>query len=223
MIQEEIKDQQKKMEGKSFQEKFQYFWYYYKVHVFAVFFTILVIVLFANAIMKDSKEPSIYVALINSALTAEADTPLLEEYVTLRGIDQEAHPAKLDYTLQMDQSLVNDLSLASSQKYMSMLTSGKTDVIFCDKWIVDEYAALDAYENLEDYLSAEDFAQIKDRLYYCEVPQKGRIPVAFYAEGIEKILTEPLYGKKEIPLISICRTSRRKDTAADFIHYLLNE
>ena len=87
MIQEEIKDQQKKMEGKSFQEKFQYFWYYYKVHVFAVLFTILVIVLFANAIMKDSKEPSIYVALINSALTAEADTPLLEEYVTLRGIE----------------------------------------------------------------------------------------------------------------------------------------
>lgn len=223
MIQDEIKEQQKKLKDKSFKEKFQYFWHYYKIHVFAILFAIFTIGLFTSAAIKESREPSIYVTLINSSLTSEADTTLLKDYVKSRQIDTDAHPAKLDFTLQMDASLTNKVSLASSQKYMSMLSTGKTDVILCDQWIIDEYAALDAYENLETCLAPEDFAQIKDRLYYCEVNEKGKIPVAFYANDVEQVLSASLYGEKNPPLIAIGRTSKRKDTAADFIHYLISE
>ena len=221
MIRDEVKEQQKKLEGKTFNEKLQYFWYYYKVHAFAVLFTIIALSLFISAVLKDSKEPSIYVALINSNLASEQDTTLLSDYVSSRNIDTEEHPAKMDFTMHMSADSVDDASMASSQKYMSMLSTGKADVILCDKWIIDEYAILDAYENLETYLKPEDYEKIKDNLYYREVNEKGKIPVAFYATDVDKILTDSLYGKKDCPLIAICRTSKRKETAADFIHYLL--
>lgn len=223
MIQDEIKAQQDKLKDKSFSEKMEYFWYYYKIHVFVVLFIIISLSIFISAAIKDSKEPSIYVTLINSNLGSEADTTLLSDYVSARNIDTKEHPAKMDFTLQMSSTQADDASMASSQKYMSMLTSGKMDVILCDQWIIDEYAILDAYENLETYLSPEDFEKVKDNLYYCEVNEKGKIPVAFYATDVDKILTDSLYGKKETPLIAICRTSKRKDAAVDFIHYLLNE
>ena len=223
MIRDEVKEQQKKLEGKTFEEKFQYFWYYYKIHVFAILFAIISLSLFISAAIKDSKEPSIYVALINSNLASEQDTTLLSDYVTSRNIDIEVHPAKIDFTMHMSATTADDASMASSQKYMSMLNTGKADLILCDKWIIDEYAILDAYENLETYLAPEDYAKIKDQLYYCEVNGKGKIPVAFYASNVDKVLTDSLYGKKECPLIAICRTSKRKETAADFIKFLLEK
>lgn len=222
MIRDEVKEQQKKLENKSPKEKFQYFWYYYKVHVFFVLFAIVSISLFVSAAIKDSKEPSIYVALINSGLSSEDDTTLITEYVTSRNIDIDKHPAKIDFTLHMSPNSADNASMASSQKYMSMLSTGKADIILCDKWIIDEYAILDAYENLESYLAPEDLEKIKDDLYCCEVNGKGKIPVAFYANNVEKVLTDSLYENKECPLIAICRTSTRKETAADFIHYLLD-
>ena len=221
MIRDEIKEQQKKLEGKSSKEKLQYFWYYYKIHVFVILFTILSLSLFISAVIKESKEPSIYITLINSNLSSEQDTTLLSDYIKSRNIDATKNPAKMDFTMHMSSSSADDASMASSQKYMSMLSTGKADVIFCDKWIIDEYAVLDAYENLETYLAPEDYDKIKDNLYYCDVNGKGRIPVAFYASNVDKILTDSLYGKKECPLIAICRTSKRKETAADFIKYLL--
>ena len=222
MIRDEVKEQHKKLEKKSFKEKLQYFWYYYKVHVFVVLFSILSISLFITAAIKESRDPCIYVALINSSLASDQDTTLLSDYVTSRNIDTTKHPAKMDFTMHMSSSSADDASMASSQKYMSMLSTGKADVILCDKWIIDEYAILDAYENLETYLAPEDYEKIKDNLYYCEVNGKGKIPVAFYATNVDKVLTDSLYGKKECPLIAICRTSKRKETAADFIKYLLN-
>ena len=221
MIRDEVKEQHKKLEGKTFEEKVQYFWYYYKVHVFAILFAILAISLFVSAAIKDSKEPSIYVALINSNLASEQDTTFLSDYVTSRNIDTKKHPAKMDFTMHMSATTADDASMASSQKYMSMLSTGKADLILCDQWIIDEYAILDAYENLETYLTPEDYEKIKDQLYYCEVNGKGKIPVAFYATDVDKVLTDSLYGKKDCPLIAICRTSKRKEAAADFIHYLL--
>ena len=221
MIRDEVKEQHQKLEGKTFNVKVQYFWYYYKVHVFATLFAVIALSLFISAVLKDSKEPSIYVALINSNLASEQDTTLLRDYVISREIDTEEHPAKMDFTLHMSSDSVDDASMASSQKYMSMLSTGKADIILCDKWIIDEYAILDAYENLETYLKPEDYEKIKDKLYYCEVNGKGKIPVAFYTTNVDKVLTDSLYGKKECPLIAICRTSKRKEAAADFIHYLL--
>lgn len=223
MIHEEIKKQQEKLKQKSLSEKWDYFWYYYKFHVIAGITALILITLFCIAFVRESREPSIYVALVNSTPSASERTALVEHYASDRSIDTSRHPAKMDYSMRITPSLTDDISIASSQQLMAHMNSGDVDVYIGDEWMIDEYVSLEAYENLEECLPGELLARIKDILYYADAGEKGRIPVAIYADDLPKIRQETLYPEDVRPLIAISRTSHRKEAAVDFIQYLLEE
>lgn len=223
MIRNEIRQQQQKLKNKSLREKAAYFWYYYKVHVIAAVLGVIVISLFVTSAVRSSREPSVYVALINSRLSSEEDTLLMSGFAQSRDIDVEAHPAVLDYSMRMTPSFSDDVSLASSQQLMVHMNIGDVDVYMCDQWLIDEYASLEAFENLEELLPDSLFVQLKEQLYYVQTEDKGRIPVAFYAGELARVRAEQLYDEDTVPLVAVSRTSKRKDAAVDFIRYLLED
>ena len=50
-MRDEVREQQNKLKGKTFKEKLNYFWDYYKVHTIALVFAIIVISVFVKDIV----------------------------------------------------------------------------------------------------------------------------------------------------------------------------
>ena len=93
-VMDEIREQHKKMKGKSLKEKFQYFWEYYRV---ATLVTILVAVFLGNLIytVATAKDNALYAVFVNGY--TDMDT---EEYMA--GFDEYAQIDTKNYSTTLE-------------------------------------------------------------------------------------------------------------------------
>lgn len=220
MLQAE-KEQWNRLKDKPFKEKFSYFWYYYKFHTLGTLFVIFCIVMFVIAYKENSKEPSIYVALINSNYMTSVETPLMDDFVKSRNIDTDAHPAKFDISMTMADDVADDGSVANSQKLMALFNGHDVDVIVADQWVIEEYASLSAFYNLEELLPEDIYLKIQDKLFYYTKEDGTTTAIGFYGDGLSKLMVNNGYSAKNPPIVTIASTSERTDISIDFIRYLL--
>lgn len=220
MLQAE-KEQWSRLKGKPFREKLGYFWYYYKFHTLGTLFSILCIVMFVIAYRQSSKEPSIYVALINSNYVSVAETPLMDDFVESRSIDTKAHPARFDISISMTDGLADNGSVANSQKLMALFKGHTVDVLVADQWVIEEYASLSAFCDLKELLPDELYAQIEDKLFYYTDENGKTAAIGFYGDSLSKLMANNSYSSEKPPIVTIASTTERTDTAVDFIRYLL--
>ena len=225
MLKEE-KEQWNKLKGRPFKEKLSYFWYYYKYYVIGAFAGIICIFIFIQGYMESTKEPSIYVALINSRYMSVAETSLMDDYVESRGIDTDSAPARLDISISMIKDSADNASVANSQKLMALSRIFQThamDVIISDAWVIEEYASLSAFSDLKALLPADLYEKIQNRLYYYTFSDGRTVPIGFYADNLSNIMEENAYSMENPPIVTISGTTDRPDRAIDFIRYLLGE
>lgn len=222
MLKEE-KEQWGKLKDKPLKEKISYFWYYYKFHTLGTILGIICLVVFIQGYRESTKEPSIYLTLINSRYMSVTETTLLDDYVASREIDTDAHPAKFDISISMTQGSADEASVANSQKLMALFQTHAMDIIISDGWVLDEYASLSAFGDLEALLPPDLYEKIQDKLYYYTFPDGRTIPIGFYADGLQKIMKDHAYSTDNPPIIAISGTTDRPDRAVDFIRYLLEE
>ncbi|MBQ7066699.1 MAG: hypothetical protein IJN92_07740 [Lachnospiraceae bacterium] len=220
MLQAE-KEQWNRLKDKPFKEKFSYFWYYYKFHTLGILFAIFCIVMFVIAYKENSKEPSIYVALINSNYMTSVETPLMDDFVKSRNIDTNTNPAKFDISMTMTNGLADDGSVANSQKLMALFNGHDVDVIVADKWVIEEYASLSAFCDLKELLPEELYAQIEDKLFYYTSEDGTTTAIGFYGHSISKLMVNGGYSPENPPIVTIASTTERTDISVDFIRYLL--
>ena len=64
-MRDEVREQQNKLKGKTFKEKLNYFWDYYKVHTIASVFAIIVISVFVKDIVTN-KDNAFSAVILNS-------------------------------------------------------------------------------------------------------------------------------------------------------------
>lgn len=222
MLKEE-KEQWGKLKDKPLKEKISYFWYYYKFYVIGVIVGIICLIIFISGYMESTKEPSIYVALINSGYMSIAETSLMDDYVESRNINTASSPARFDISISMTQGTADNASVANSQKLMALFQTHAMDVIISDAWVLEEYASLSAFGNLEALLPEDLYEKVQDRLYFYTFPDGSRIPIGFYGDELPKLMEDPGYSKDNPPVVAISGTTDRPESAVDFIRYLLEE
>ncbi len=220
MLKEE-KEQWGKLKDKPLKEKISYFWYYYKFYVIGVIVGIICLIIFIRGYMESMKEPSIYVALINSGYMSIAETSLMDDYVESRNINTASSPARFDISISMTQGTADNASVANSQKLMALFQTHAMDVIISDAWVLEEYASLSAFGNLEALLPEDLYEKVQDRLYFYTFPDGSRIPIGFYGDELPKLMEDPGHSKDTPPVVAISGTTDRPESAVDFIRYLL--
>lgn len=223
MIKEEAKKQREKLKDKSFKEKFRYFWYYYKFWVLGAIVLTVCAVIFVRGWLESSKDPSIYLALVNCNYMTIEDTPLIDDYVASRNIDIKEHPARFDISINMNPDSIDNSSLANSQRMMAMLQTSSFDVIIADEWVIKEYAQVAAFANLEETLPADLFETVKDKLYYFQYEDDGLVPIGFYGGDIKKLMFNNGYLVDNPPIVTIANSTKHLEASIDFIRYLFEE
>lgn len=221
MLKDEIAKNKETMKDKSSWERFKYFCYYYWKPVVLSLIVIGCIISFILHLIESGRESSIYVALVNCNIISEEQTDLVSDYVLSRNIDTDANPARLDVGLQMAENRNDNLDVANSQKLSAFLESGSIDVLIAPEWTIESCANQAYLSNIEAVLPKDLYEQLKDRLIYHTYEDDGRVPVALYVGDLPRIRS--LYEADEKPYLAIGNITERKETAVDFLRYLLED
>ena len=221
MLKDEIAKNKETMKDKSGRERFKYFCYYYWKPVVLSLIVIGCIISFILHLIESGRESSIYVALVNCNIISEEQTDLVSDYVLSRNIDTDANPARLDEGLQMAENRNDNLDVANSQKLSAFLESGSIDVLIAPEWTIESCANQAYLSNIETVLPKDLYEQLEDRLIYHTYEDDGRVPVALYVGDLPRIRS--LYEADEKPYFAIGNITERKETAVDFLRYLLED
>jgi len=220
MVRDDIRAQHDLMKDKSFKDKLKYYWYYYKNKVVVTLILAIFIICLITSLFESSKDKSIFVILINSNLKDSSDTSLINNFVLSHNINQKAHPAVLDVSLQIQKDLSDSFSKNNEEKLWFYLQEDYADVVMGNDWLLNTYADMKPFLDLSDSLPTDLYALYHDNLYYHEYEEYGNIPIAINISNCTKLKSSGIYNDSDTLFFAIPVTSKRIDTAIDFLKYL---
>ncbi len=165
-VHEEIREQQKKLKGQGLKAHLQYFWDYYKIHTVVAIAAIIFIVVLIKDI-KGNKPYAFYAMMLNSN-SSSAEDVLEQEFIEYSGIDTNEYSCFIDTSATYNPSVIDEVTLATSQKIMANLSAAEIDVIAADKNMFLYYAYQDIYTDLRTLYDDAFLSKYKDNIYYVD-------------------------------------------------------
>ncbi len=221
---DEIREQHKKMKGKSLKEKFQYFWEYYRV---ATLIIILAVIFVANLIytIVTAKDSAFYAILINGYTTMDTETYMegFEEYAQ---IDTKQYTATLEANFTIDENSMDSYTAANIQKFAAQVAAKELDAMFAETDTFQKYADNGYLGNLEELLPAETLAAYKDRLLYADLPDddtEEEVPVGVQVADCAFLQESGAYAGQDEVYFGVIVNSEHADMAAEFLDYIFQE
>ena len=147
-------------------QKFKYYLYYYKWHALAIIATLIIAFTWIRDVVT-SKDPALYVALVNGAALETAERFDLA-YAAYAGIDPKEYDIIFDTSMQLESGSLDQMGVASSQKLLAFVSAGEIDVFEANEALFVDYANSTFFSDLRDILSEEQFAKCEPYLYYVD-------------------------------------------------------
>jgi hypothetical protein len=165
-VSDDIRQERKKLKGKGFKAKWDYFWDYYKIHVIVAVCVILFAAFLIHDVL-DNKPYGYYAMMINSgaSMAQEYFEDGFEEYAD---IDTENYTCLIDTSATFNTLMYDDMTLATSQKIMASISAKELDSIVSDIPIMLFYGNQDTFMDLRELLDASELEKYSDRLIYVD-------------------------------------------------------
>ena len=209
---EHIKKQHENIKSKPKEERWSYFWDYYKWHTLAVILAIAILIQGVVSIVN-KKEIVFSGILLNCMLNIDDDA-FLEGFYDHAGIDGKKQEAAF-YTdiLLTDKNTKTDVT--SFQRIMAGIATKETDLIVGQKenFQLCAYNTSRMLKDLRTFLDADTLTQFADRLYYIDgaVLEKLSAPVGELQDPNIKIPDPTKPEAMEDPIPVGIDVSDRKD------------
>ncbi len=191
-MRDEVKEQQQKLKGKSFQEKLGYFWDYYKVHTIVVLFAAFAIGIFIKD-MVTSKDDAFSAVVLNS-YGYEQQADFQEDFAAYAGIDTKTYNCQIDASSTLSLDAMTQLDLAFSQRLAGMVQTNALDAFISDTEIFGHYAEEMMFQDLREELDAEEYEKYEPYFYYVDaalIEQKAQEQEEFYSDSPQEDAADP--------------------------------
>lgn len=163
-LMDEFKEERKALKEKSFKEKWDYFWYYYKGHVIGGLFALIVgSILIHDAVT--SKDTAFYAAFLN-AFATDRDESFIQDFAESTDINLEKNIVYLDTNMRFNLTGYDDDSMANAEKFLAMYSAGEIDVLVSDRDMFASYADNGIFRDLRYVLTAEQLERYKEHFFY---------------------------------------------------------
>ena len=248
-IRDEVKEQQKKLEGKTWKDKLNYFWYYYKIHTIAVIFALFLIGIF----IKDSVTAKDYAfsAILLNAYGSDKQEAFQEDFAEYADIDTGTYNCYIDTTSTLSYDTMSQMDLAVMQRIIAMAETGEIDVMISNEENFNQYSSSMMFIDLREVLPAAEYKKYESDFYYIDaaifenddeiiydengIPQstdtvsdhtdpsamEDPMPVGIYLKDSAKLKEWACYtGIEGSPVFGFNYSSERKDVAHLFLKYL---
>lgn len=219
MIKEDIALQKEKVKQMTKWKRLEYFWCYNRGKI-GIGIAVLILIIYLGVTFWNNKDgESIYVAMVNSYISAADQDIIMDAFTKEYAIDTEGAPAKINATFAMKENNYNNVALANSQILQAYMETGDFDVLIADKWVIDDYASQGMLADLKAELTPETYANIKDQLYEYTYENDQTYAVGFYAQDLAYV--NPYY-KDASPIVALVYTSPTKEIGIKYISFLLD-
>ena len=181
-VHDEIKQQHMKTKDMSAKGRFEYFWYYYKVHTLVA----VCVIIFGGSLIHDiltAKDYGFYGVMLNaSLLDSEAMEASFGEYAQL---DLNEYDCMIDTQSQLSYHSQNSYDFATYQKLVAQLQTHELDVLVADAEVFRNFATNEMFMDLREFMSPEELAKYEDRIYYMDMEAVRKA-----AEAADNVLNE---------------------------------
>jgi hypothetical protein len=168
----EIRAEQKEaLKNMPFKKKVQYFWEYYRLHVFIAIVAIVVAVSIIEPIVN-RKPYSFYAMMVNSY---DLDgNEMAENFAAYADLDTDNFTCFIDTAAMVNIAVTSQTDLAMIQRVIALAMAGDLDVLVADgpTFLYYGYALL--FTDLRDILTAEELARYEGRLFYIDQAEIDR-------------------------------------------------
>lgn len=244
-VNDEIREQQRKLKGKPFKEKWAYFWEYYKVTTLVTVCVAIALISLIHTVVS-AKDSALDVALVNAFLKDDIDSQeMAEDFAAYAQVDTEEYEVVIDPDLYVDYNGQDEYSYINMQKLTAMAAAGALDVLLTNEEYIDRNISAGLFIDLHEYFTDEELAQYEDRLIYRVIPDEdeaydysieeeygtaaeteekeavtadteGAVPI-----GIDVRDSKYLYSDQIEAWFCIASTAQNVDNAKLFLEYLL--
>ncbi len=153
-VNEEIREQRKKLKGQGFKAHWDYFWEYYKIHTIVAVIVIIFIVTFTRDMLN--KKPYAVYSMFLNAVGLETQEQIQNGFAEYAGIDTAKEVILADTTSGFSLANMDNSTVATSEKIMAVMAAKELDVIVADTNSFGHYSALETYADLRDIYSTEE-------------------------------------------------------------------
>lgn len=155
---DEIRENNKKMKGRSLKEKLAYFWEYYKVPTIITAFVLVMAISLIKAAVTN-KDIAFEVIMVNSA-----NAPDPAQFSEILGIDTKKEAVIYDNTYAMlaDPASYNESFYTSAQKLVAVVASAQADTMIADKELSESYFNSEFFADLREYFTPEELEKMNE-------------------------------------------------------------
>ena len=223
-VMDEIREQHKKMKGKSLKEKFQYFWEYYRV---ATLVTILVAVFLGNLIytVATAKDNALYAVFVNGYTDMDTEEYMagFDEYAQ---IDTKNYSTTLETNFTLSQDSADTYAVANLQKFAAQVAAQEVDVMIADPDTFNQYAENGYPGGHNEFLSEETLSRYSDRLIYANIPDddtEEEVPVGIDIADCALLQETQAYAGYDNVYFGILVNTEHAENAEKFLEYIFQE
>jgi len=200
-------------------KKKEYIWDYYKWHIIAVSFFLIIAAVVIPQILDNLKPTKLYVTMINCEWTSDVANEVLMDYADQYEIDTEEYNLFIDTSTIIRRNKIDKISSESAQKIAALIGNNTIDILSSDQANHEAYAAVGTYYDLEEILPQEFLDQYRDLLVYT-INENTNEKKAF---GINTTGLDALEGAfNDESITGIVLNSENTKEAVDFIYYLFD-
>lgn len=223
-LKEQAKDEKKKLrELETKQEKLEYIWDYYKVHIIATIITIIIIISTIRGCIRNNYETILYVAYVNlSSVDVMNETHKLEDSINeLLGADGKSQKPVIYTYLYINPNQYTEEGHASESKIVTITAVRDCDLFLSDNVFMETYAHNDFFLILDDAMSPELYEKVKDRLLYYE---DGMGEQHIYGIDLSNLpyMTDYLQVSNDKPIFSIVVNAPHVDESLKLLEYIVD-
>lgn len=187
-VMDEFREEREALKHGTPKQKFAYFLDYYKWHVII---TVAVIAFAASMIyhVVTSKDMAFSVTLVNAYEMGSGEEHMAA-FADYAGIDTEEYDVMADASMHIDNTSLDQETIASSQKLMVLVAAGEIDALMSDGALIDQYAYSESFYDLREVLTPQQLEQYESCFFYMDQA---------VAQAISEAQEDPNYDYSQAP------------------------
>lgn len=161
-VMDEFREEREKVKHGTFQEKWKYFWDYYKWHVIGGTLAVIMVVWLVHDVVTQ-EDSVLYVALINCASVYD-DSEYVSSVTEYLGVESGE-----TITIESSLDVTDDTTAYTSYEVIAVrIASNEMDVMVADEEFISDYAQEDSLVDLTTVMSEEQLERYSDYFYYVD-------------------------------------------------------
>ncbi len=168
-LREDTNEQIKTMKDRSFKEKAEYFWEYYKFHALGIIVGIAVIIAIIRSILS-YREYAISIIIVNpdNIVTEERSPEWESDLAEILQINTRKEQIYIDTSISVGNNTPQQLEYSALQKLVAFFTSRTADVFISNTPLFEEYSQNGNLSDLRNYYTDEELEALSDIIYYTD-------------------------------------------------------